>query len=159
MSRTADVSAFVESGKVLMGFAAETFEKPADAESLEFDIRTLAILLVELEGRQLAHEDAQWAIWHLLEGVMEQLHDVADGVSDDKVEDYYEAFDTFVGALETSITSRAKIVCPRLEALLGDHWIEAEESASKEPGGAESGGAAEDEDEDEEDGEEGEDQP
>lgn len=148
MSRTADVSALQEAGKQLLTLVTPYLE-PDYQEALQMDMEALQILLVELEARQLAHEQAQWVLWHLLEGVMQEIGEIGEGVPEAKLDDFYNTFDLYVEAFEGAVTGRAKIVCPRLEALLGDHWIEVEEAEKREAGDApEAGGEPEPEDDD-----------
>jgi len=129
MPRTADVTVMMQLSMDIGEDLAELVSAE-DLEALRMDMDSVAILLTSFEGRQLTHEDVQWVLWHLLEHVLEDVHGALEGLEDSqKEEEVLNSLDAYIQEFEDKLASRdVAISCPRLDALLTQHWADAEDT-------------------------------
>jgi len=132
--RTANTTVLAQASKEVLGIVKPVLEEH-DLEGLQFDFDSITILLTEFNASQLAHDNVQWVLWHLLEHVLMDVYGSSEELPDEAQGGLWDNMDAYISELEASLQKRdVKVSCPRLEALLHEYWMEAEEaSGGKSP--------------------------
>lgn len=129
--RTADTTVLAKTSKEVLAATDKVLEDH-QVEALQFDFDSITVLITELTSAQLARDNLQWVLWHLLEHILVDVHQAADmleGDDEDALDDLWENMDAYMNELEDGLKARSvRVVCPRLDALIHDYWMEAEES-------------------------------
>lgn len=128
--RVADTTVLAKTSKAVLENVGEVLDEH-DLEALEFDLDSITVLLAEFDASKLAHENVQWVFWHLLEHVLMDVYDASEQLDDSGADALWDNMDAYIQELEDSLQKRGvKVVCSRLEALLHQYWMEAQESES-----------------------------